>query len=334
MITQEKLTIMSTPSHYNNNSNFLETVRNQVVIFDRSDWGLIELTGGDRARFLHNQSTNQIIDLQPGQSRETVFVNSTGRTLDLVTVYATPEALWLLVSPDSRQFLYEWMDRYIFPLDAVELKDISEDYAIFTLIGGQSASVLSNIGLNTLLESNHHTWLDFDNTPILVANGCDLDLPGFTLIVPINHSQTIWTKLVNTGITVLEKSQWSQLRILQGRPERGYELTEDYNPLEAGLWRAISFNKGCYIGQETIARLNTYRGVKQRLWGIVLDSPVEPGTVITLDEKKVGIVTSVTNNFALGYIRTQAGGEGLKVTVDNTTGIVVEVPFLSHDYYL
>ena len=73
------------------------------------------------------------------------------------------------------------------------------------------------------------------------------------------------------------------MRIQQGRPKSDRELTEDYNPLEAGLWQTISFEKGCYIGQETIARLNTYKGVKQKLWGIKLDRSVSPQTPIFVD---------------------------------------------------
>jgi folate-binding protein YgfZ len=86
---------------------------------------------------------------------------------------------------------------------------------------------------------------------------------------------------------------WQQLRIEQGRPMAGAELTEDYNPLEAGLWAAVSFDKGCYIGQETIARLNTYQGVKQQLWGLTLSAAAEPGSPITHGGAKVGQLTSV-----------------------------------------
>ncbi len=128
---------------------------------------------------------------------------------------------------------------------------------------------------------------------------------------------------------------WEQLRIEQGRPVPDRELTEDYNAVEACLWQAISINKGCYIGQETIARLDTYKGVKQQIWGIRLTSVVEPGTVITLAEEKVGILTSLTETeqgpFGLGYIRTKAGGAGLKVQVGEGEGELVEVPFLQRD---
>ena len=126
------------------------------------------------------------------------------------------------------------------------------------------------------------------------------------------------------------------LRILQGRPAPDRELTDDYNPLEVGLWQTISFNKGCYIGQETIARLNTYKGVKQHLWGIRLSAPAVPGTVITVGDEKVGNLTSYTETtagyFGLGYIRTKAGGAGLVVHVGEVEGEILEVPFVSHNY--
>lgn len=308
----------------------------KVSIYDRSDWGLLQLTGSDRARFLHNQTTNNILQLQPGQSCDTVFVNSTGRTLDLATAYVLPEAIWVLVSPQRRQFLLEWMDRYIFPFDQVELKDISSNYAIFTLMGEQSKSFLTSLGLKNIPEptANTHISLDCWDTEILLTTGSGLALPGYTLIIPQAKSQYCWQQLTQTDLEILTDSQWEKLRILQGRPIPGQELTEDYNPLEAGLWKSISFDKGCYIGQETIARLNTYQGVKQRLWGIKLaDSPVKPGTIITLEGEKVGILTSCTDNFGLGYIRTKSGGEGLQVQVGDISGEVVSVPFLTHQYY-
>lgn len=116
-----------------------------------------------------------------------------------------------------------------------------------------------------------------------------------------------------------------------------HELTEDYNPLEAGLWHTISLNKGCYIGQETIARLHTYRGVKQQLWGVQFSAAAPQETVLTSGEDKVGHVTSVveTESGALGlaYIRTKAIEAGLgTVQAGNVVGTLVPLPFLSHEY--
>jgi tRNA-modifying protein YgfZ len=127
-----------------------------------------------------------------------------------------------------------------------------------------------------------------------------------------------------------------RLRIIQGRPKPDAELTEDYNPLEVGLWQTISFTKGCYIGQETIARLNTYKGVKQYLWGIKLANFAEVGSPLLLDGEKVGILTSCTTTengiYGLGYLRAKAGGVGLKLQIADTIGEILDLPFVSHDY--
>jgi folate-binding protein YgfZ len=308
---------------------------NDPLLFDRSDWGLLQLAGSDRYRFLHNQTTNHINRLQPNQGCETIFVNSTGRTLDLSAVYATDDALLILVSPNRRLFLWQWMDRYIFPMDKVELQDVSDYFGVLTLMGERSGDYLQKIGvLEKILGSieGSHAEVSLSIGTIRIIVGTGLDLPGYTLIVPVASLATLWEALVKLGAIPAGKNAWESLRIQQGRPAADRELTEDYNPLEAGLWRAISFDKGCYIGQETIARLNTYKGVKQRLWGIKLDRPGVVDTPITVEESKVGTITSVVDNFGLGYVKTKAGGEGLRVKVGEANGELVTVPFLRHDY--
>jgi folate-binding protein YgfZ len=166
--------------------------------------------------------------------------------------------------------------------------------------------------------------------------GSGLAAPGYTLILPVAKKQQVWQQILALGAVELSDRAWDALRIIQGRPTPDAELTEDYNPLEVGLWQTISLNKGCYIGQETIARLNTYKGVKQYLWGIRLSAPVEVGSAIALGEEKIGKLTSYTETsdgyFGLGYIRAKAGGVGLKVQVGEVEGEIVEIPFVSHDY--
>lgn len=326
---------------FDNESQNINNACDNAVICDRSHWGLLKLTGSDRLRFLHNQTTNNINSLQPGQLCDTVFVNSTGRTLDLVTVYVTEDSLLLLVSPNRRRFLYEWMDRYIFPMDKVEISDISDENAIFTIIGKKAETKLNQWETATQtiteLSSENHHFITVDNEIIIIGYGTGLKLPGYTLIVPENAAKTVWETLINLGINPIGDRLWQQLRIKQGRPYPDQEITEDYNPLETGLWSTISFDKGCYIGQETIARLNTYQGVKQRLWGVKLNQPVKAGNAVIVDDKKVGILTSSTDIdnecFGLAYVKTKAGGEGLKVTIGDTTGELIAVPFLTHEYY-
>lgn len=321
---------------FDNDDEALAAVNNGVAICDRSSWGVLKVTGEDRLRYLHNQSTNDFEKRQPGQGCDTVFVTSTARTLDLATAYLTQDEAIVLVSPNRRQQLFAWLDKFIFPFDKVELTDISAELAVFSLIGRESSDLLTKL-LDKFSPSNNyaeHQVVTIDNVPVRVAVGSGLATPGYTLIFDAKNAEKVWSKLTEAGAIPLGDNLWESLRVRQGRPKSDRELTEDYNPLEAGLWQTISFEKGCYIGQETIARLNTYNGVKQKLWGIELDRAVPVQTSIAVDGKKVGILTSYTDtnegNYGLGYIRTKAGGEGLQVRVGEATGKLVPVPFITH----
>ena len=332
---------MSTSAIDTNDAAAIQAAQNSVAVYDRSFWGRIKVSDGDRLRFLHNQSTNDIESRKPGQGCDTVFVNSTARTIDLVTAYILEESVLLLASPNRREFLMQWLDRYIFFADKVQLTDVTDETATLTLIGPESDSLVKKLGVETIIGQPYGNHLFIPSagggdTGVLVAVGSGLAYPGYTLILPAAEKEQVWSKIVEAGAVPISDRSWEMLRILQGRPNPDQEITEDYNPLEVGLWQTISFNKGCYIGQETIARLNTYKGVKQHLWGIRLNALAEPGSLITIGDEKVGKLTSYTQtldgHFGLGYIRTKAGGVGLKVHVGEVEGEVTEIPFVSQDY--
>ncbi|WP_035994740.1 YgfZ/GcvT domain-containing protein [Leptolyngbya sp. KIOST-1] len=320
------------------NTSGLDAVSKDPVLVDRSHWGVIQMTGGDRLRFIHNQTTNTFTQRQSGEGCDTVFVTSTARTIDLTTVYITDDALLILTSPGQDQRLIEWMDRYIFPADRVSLTNLTQTMAVFSLVGPGSAGILKQLGIEpgADLPYGHHQSVDVRSVSVRLAVGSGLGLPGYTLLVPAEGVAHLWQWLTETGATPVGETEWQQLRIRQGRPAPGHELTEEYNPLEAGLWQSVSFDKGCYIGQETIARLNTYQGVKQQLWGIKLHGSARVGEVIRAGDEKVGLLTSVIDtpdgSMGLGYIRTRAGGAGLEIVVGETRGVVVEVPFLARGY--
>ncbi|MBD2345284.1 CAF17-like 4Fe-4S cluster assembly/insertion protein YgfZ [Anabaena subtropica] len=304
-------------------------------VVDRSHWGRIRVGDDDRLRFLHNQSTNDFQSLKPGQGCDTVMVTSTARTIDLVSSYVLDDAVLLLVSPSRREALLQWLDRYIFFADKVQLTDVTDETATFSIIGTGSDAVVEKLAAGAIIGQPYGNHITVDGG-VIVAVGSGLASPGYTVILPVSQKQRVWQQIIDSGALELSDRAWDTLRILQGRPAPDAELTDDYNPLEVGLWQTISFNKGCYIGQETIARLNTYKGVKQYLWGIRLHAPAEVGNTITIGDEKVGKLTSYTQTpdgyFGLGYIRSKAGGVGLKVQVGNTEGEVVPIPFVSHEY--
>jgi tRNA-modifying protein YgfZ len=303
-----------------------------VAVVDRSHWGRILVGGEDRLRFLHNQSTADFLASKPGDCLDTVFVNSTGRTIDLVTALILETEVLLICSPGQEQTLIDLMDRYIFPADRVTLQAAGETIAAFSTIGPHSDQLVTELG--GVLQSGHQS-LSLEFSLVRVAADCGLGLPGHTWLVPVAEAPALWQKLVAQAVPMGELL-WEELRIRQGRPAVGRELTNDYNPLEVGLWQTISFSKGCYIGQETIARLNTYKGVKQYLWGIELDRPVPIGSELLVAGEKVGVLTSCGSGtesvHGLVYLKAKAGGVGLQVQVADSSGTIVALPFVSHEY--
>ena len=328
----------SVPQSFNNDGLALAAVEGSCALVDRSHGGVLSLTGGDRHRFLHNQTTQSFNQRPPGTGTDTVFVTATARTIDLVTAYVTEEALILLTSPGQADPLMTWMDRYLFPADQVRLENLSGQILTFALVGPGTDRVLAQLGVDFQPASVYgdHRLVTTAVGELRLGVGTGLGLPGYTLLVPAAIAAPLWSHLHQAGAVPAGEQVWEQLRVQQGRPAPGKELGADYNPLEAGLWQTLCFDKGCYIGQETIARLNTYQGVKQQLWGLQLSRPVACGTPLTLAGERVGVVTSVVDRpegaIGLGYVRTKAGGAGLVVEADQVTVQLVDCPFLSRGY--
>jgi tRNA-modifying protein YgfZ len=326
----------------NTNSNSWQTIlhsaRSGAALYNSSEWGKIIVSDRDRLRFLHNQSTADFEKRQAGEVCNTVFITSTARTIDLATALILADEVLLIASPIRRKYLFDWLDRYIFFADRVKLKDVTDTLASFTLMGAESTGILERLGCHDLakLPQASHQLYAIEGMEIRIAIGTELGLPGYRLICDRDKSAALQQNLANLGAAIVDENAWECLRIEQGRPKPDAELTEDYNPLEVGLWDTISFTKGCYIGQETIARLNTYQGVKQYLWGIKLGGNIPVGTAITVAGDKVGVLTSCTETEAgivgLGYVRSKAGGVGLKVMLGDVAGEVIDLPFVRHEY--
>lgn len=322
----------------NNDDEALRAVDSGTVVVDLSHYGRIRVSGDDRLQFLHNQSTANFEVLREGEGCDTVFVTPTARTIDIAHAWVMKTAVTLVVSPLTSGSISEMLKKYIFFADKVEIEDISDKTCLFVLVGPRSNQVVKDLGLGELIGQPYgsHKHYSVSGKPITVAVGNVISEEGFSLLISPDAARLVWKGLVSQGATPMGSKAWETLRILQGRPAPGKELTNEFNVLEAGLWNSLSLNKGCYKGQETISRLITYDGVKQNLWGIRLSSSVEPGSPITVDGKKVGKLTSYTTgrneseHFGLCYIKKRAASNGDTVIVgDGISGTVVEVPYLA-----
>ncbi|XP_065869943.1 putative transferase At1g60990, chloroplastic [Euphorbia lathyris] len=325
---------------FDNDDEALDAFANGVVVLDLSHFGRIRVSGDDRIQFLHNQTTANFECLHDGQGCDTAFVTPTARTIDIAHAWIMQNSIMLVVSPFASENITQMLNKYIFFADKVEIKDITKKTSFFILAGPQSNQVMVNLNLGDLVGQPYgsHRHYSVNGMPITVGVGNIISEEGYSLLMSPAAAESVWRTLLSQGAIPMGSNALEKLRIIQGIPAPGKELTNEFNVLEAGLWNCISQNKGCYKGQETIARLITYDGVKQRLWGLHLSAPAEPGSTITIDGKKVGKLTSYTPGtgrnksgpFGLGYIKRHTVSEGSIVIVgDDIVGTVVETPFLA-----
>ncbi|KAF2540443.1 hypothetical protein F2Q68_00031624 [Brassica cretica] len=328
---------------FDNDDEALDAFDNGVVVVDLSHFGRIRVSGDDRVHFLHNQTTANFECLSTGQGCDTVFVTPTARTIDIAHAWIMKNAIMLMVSPTTCQSIIEMLNKYIFFADKVEIKDITKQTCLFALAGPKCNQIMSKLNLGDLIGQPYgkHQHYSFDGMPITVGVGSLISDEGFTMLMSPGGAVSVWKTLLSEGAVPMGSEAWEKLRVLQGRPAPERELSKEFNVLEAGLWNSISLNKGTHedLGQETIARLITYDGIKQRLCGLELSAQAEPGSTITFDGKKVGKLTSYTrgrngsSHFGLGYIKKQAASVGTTVTIgEDISGIVAEVPYLSRQH--
>ncbi|KAJ8755025.1 hypothetical protein K2173_015537 [Erythroxylum novogranatense] len=306
---------------YNNDDEAINAFGTGVVVSNLSHFGRIRVTGDDRIQFLHNQSTANFECLLEGEGCDTIFVTPTARTIDIAYTWIMKNSMMLLVSPETCGNIIQMLNKYIFFADKVKIQDITKKTSFFVITGPESKHV--------------------NGMPMTVGVGSVISEEGCSLLMSPAAAQPVWDMLLSRGAVPMGSNVWEKLRIIQGRPAPGKELTKEFNVLEAGLWNSISLNKGCYKGQETISRLITYDGVKQTLWGIRLSARAEPGSPITIDGKKVGVLTSYTSgqkgsdHFGLGYIKKNFSSDGISVTVgENTNGTLVKPPYLARQSVL
>ncbi|NJK62651.1 MAG: folate-binding protein YgfZ [Synechococcaceae cyanobacterium SM2_3_1] len=308
-----------------------------VAVFDRSHWGRLRLTGEGALGYLHNQSTQDLHHLSPGQGADTVFVTAAAHMLDLTTVYVQDTDVLLLTSPQRRQFLTTTLSRFLPFLRTVQLTDETEATMCFSLVGPASSRCLEPWLGESWREHplHHHLQIERAGLSVTVAKGSGLSGEGFTLCTSATEGLILWQQLSEMGVIPGSQLVWEQLRIADGRPTADQELTEAYNPLEAGLWQAVSLSKGCYIGQEVLAKQVTYKRIRQQLWGLRLEALQKQGTEIFVGEDKIGTLTSsietLSGVIGLAYVRTKFHPQtGMQVQVGDIAAELIHPPFLSY----
>ena len=304
-----------------------------AAIQQRSDAGVIALTDTDRVDFLQRMTTNDIQALRPGTSCITVLTSPTAKIIQVFTVLARAEDLLLLPARGETVASSRHLRGQIFFMDKVKVTDLRSQYARMRLMGPAASAALKAIGFAATGVADGD-WHEFEG--VLAVAEYRYDVPGFELVVPVDKQVALVSDLTTAGVVVLnDDTAYTARRVELGRPASGAELVGEYSPLEAGLGWACAENKGCYTGQEIIARQVTYDKITRSLIGLHSDGLLIPGDAITAEGREVGIVTSAAYSaaldayLALAIVKRPYTAPDTAVVVSGQAARVANLPFVA-----
>ena len=312
----------------------------RAAVFDRSQRVRLEMTGTDRQSFLHNFCTNEIRGLPEGASCEAFLLNVKGRILGHILVSAEEDRLWIETAPDQAAPLLEHLEKYHL-LEDFQLTDRSAETGELYLTGPDAVARLGASGLDvSSLKLFQNGRFRLGESGEVSVQRFDLfGEPGFFMLSSSSLGDLLPT-LTEAGIVHGSREAYESLRIEFGFPVFGVDLSADNLAQEANRTaRAISFTKGCYLGQEPVARIHAMGHVNRelRVFEIDLETPPPVGTAL-LDpdkpEKKIGQLTSVAWSWrrgkpvGLGMVRSQFAtrGSGILVSANPSSTAVVLDP--------
>jgi len=323
-------------------------LRGTAGALDLSFRGRLCVSGSDRRAFLNGQVTNNVKDLRTGQGCYAALVNAKGKMESDLNIYCLENELLLDFEPGLSAAVRERLEKYIIAEDA-QVDDAAPLYGLLSAQGPRAAAVLESLGLP--VPHNFMGAIRLEDAAlgeIYVASQPRIGTSGFDLFVPTSSlpraAEQLRTAARAAGGRFCGWAALEVARIEAGLPRFGADMDHTNLPPEACLEsRAVSYSKGCYIGQEVISRLRTYGQVAKSLRGLRLpdDLPELPanGAKIFQGEKEVGVITSAAAspmlraNIALGYVRREAGAPDTELFVAvgaaKVLARVVPLPFIS-----
>jgi folate-binding protein YgfZ len=296
-----------------------DRLRESAGLVDRSYRGKLRFTGSEAASYLQGQVTNDVEGLEPGSGCYAALLTPKGQIVADMRILRGPDFVWVDCEPRSIPPLARNAQMYGIGRD-VRTEDVSSGYAILSLVGPAAREAL-----DVAPAEREHAWVQGEHG-IYVATDAGVDV-----ICPAADAGGVRAAL---GVEAVAEEAAECVRIESGRPRLGYEIAGGVIPQEAGLnERAVSFTKGCYVGQETVARLH-YKGKPNRhLRGLRLSAPAAAGDEVTAGERVVGKIGSAAVSpahgpIALAILRREVGpGDRVEVGASGAEAEVAELPF-------
>ena len=310
------------PLVYSNQSAEYLAATTAVAMHDASYNGRLKASGADGLDLLNRLSTNKVVDLEPNQGAPTILTTDRGRILDLIGVFNVGDSILLVTSPGTQQQVIDWLDKYTI-MEDLSVEDITSDTTMLSVLGPSSLATLEEVSGSVLgeVQPYHSLLIEVGGHQVRIIHHPLGELSRFDLLFAPEAASDIWQHLLALGITPVGVEAFDAVRVAYAVPALGQEMGDSYNPLEAGLIGSIDFAKGCYIGQEVIARLDTYQKVQKHLVRLQFspEAAVSEGASLIHNGQTVGSVTSVTTIptgggiIGLGYVRKASATVGARL---------------------
>ncbi len=277
----------------------------------RADCAVLRFRGADRRDLLQRLSTNDCASLRAGDGIATVLTTVKGRVLDLLQIYERGDDALALCSASQAGHVITHIAKHTITED-VAVDDVTREFAVVAVGAMTGHPELDDVAL--------HGWREesFGDVRAIVVRGIFMTGPGFSIVASAVDADTIALHLRQQGLRLADSGTLTALRVAHGIPGWGAELVDRYNPLECGADDAVSFTKGCYLGQEVIARLHAYKKVQRGLARITLEQnqSVSLPAMIIKEGKEIGEVTTLARDGrGLCVVRKEYLVEGCSVMV-------------------
>ncbi len=311
------------PLHYGDQAREYRAALEAAVLLDRSHEGRLRLVGRDALALVNRMSTNRADALAVGEGCATLFTTATARIIERVEALRRPDDVLLITHPPRSQSVTEYLQRHIFFNDQVAVTNVTAQTASFALHGPTADAVAAQLTPNAPdLPLYSSVALVLGSHPVTLARRKPLVGAHWLVICEAEAAAAVYQHLLALGqphgLTPAGSLVYNVLRIRAGMPSLP-ELNEQYIPLELGLWDEVSFHKGCYTGQEIIARMDSRERLARVLVRLQVSAPLSAPQPLTNSGTHVGEVTSAVTSplgeqFAMGVVKTAhaAAGTALK----------------------
>ncbi len=311
-----------------------QAAQHAAVLLDRSHEARLELDGADRTALLERMSTNHLTEMAVNEGRATIFTDPNARVLDRVLVINRDPALLLVGGPSRTPALLDYLRRSIFFNDRVTVRDLTPETAQFGLHGPHAEAVAEALlpgagGLPPLFG----TPVQIEGITVFMARRKPYAGTHWMIVAPAGQAEQVWTAALRAGqphgLIAAGSLTFNVMRIRSGRPGAWRELTNAYIPLELGLWDEISFHKGCYTGQEIIARMESRGRLARTIVRLRLSAAVSAPADLTAEGRPAGVITSsVTTpdgeHLGIGVIRVALADAGRMLSAGEVQAEVID----------